>query len=278
MFTFGLAGFPVGHSLSPWIHEQLMEQTGVEGKYHLFEITPEDFDEQIDQIKKQQLDGFNVTVPYKEKIIPYLDGIDASAEQLGAVNTVKRTSDGWIGYNTDGTGFLHSLQARFPDLFHQKINVLLLGSGGAARGIFAALMDQAEVKVDVANRTISRAEAMITETGGDHAARAVTIEEAEQAAGGYDLIIQTTTVGMSPNDDTSIMPLQNIKEGTVVSDIVYRPVMTSFLKEAEEKGARLHFGHEMLLQQAVYAFQIWTDLHPEAHPLLEKFERKLKGE
>lgn len=83
---------------------------------------------------------------------------------------------------------------------------------------------------------------------------------------------------MSPNEDTSILSLQNLKEGTVVSDIVYRPVMTTFLKEAEQKGARLHFGHEMLLQQAVYAFQIWTDLEPEARPLLEKFERKLKGE
>ncbi|MYL37244.1 shikimate dehydrogenase [Halobacillus litoralis] len=278
MYTFGLAGFPVGHSLSPWIHGQLMKQTGVEGDYQLFEIKPEDFDEQISEMKNRDLDGFNVTVPYKEKIIPHLDGVDGSAAQLGAVNTVKRTSEGWIGYNTDGTGFLHSLQARFPDLFEQEINVLLLGSGGAARGIFDALMKQAEVQVDVANRTLSRAESMIAETGGAGIARAVSFDEAEQAAGEYDLIIQTTTVGMSPNEDTSILSLQNLKEGTVVSDIVYRPVMTTFLKEAEQKGARLHFGHEMLLQQAVYAFQIWTDLEPEARPLLEKFERKLKGE
>lgn len=143
-----------------------MKQTGVEGDYQLFEIKPEDFDEQISEMKNRDLDGFNVTVPYKEKIIPHLDGVDASAAQLGAVNTVKRTSEGWIGYNTDGTGFLHSLQARFPDLFEQEINVLLLGSGGAARGIFDALMKQAEVQVDVANRTLSRAESMIAETGG----------------------------------------------------------------------------------------------------------------
>lgn len=97
-----------------------MKQTGVEGDYQLFEIKPEDFDEQISEMKNRDLDGFNVTVPYKEKIIPHLDGVDASAAQLGAVNTVKRTSEGWIGYNTDGTGFLHSLQARFPDLLNRR--------------------------------------------------------------------------------------------------------------------------------------------------------------
>ncbi|SFJ18823.1 shikimate dehydrogenase [Halobacillus dabanensis] len=277
MYKLGLIGHPIGHSLSPWIHNQLMDQQGIEGKYELLDIHPDEFDEKMKALKQKDLHGFNVTVPYKEKVIPYLDVLDKSAEQLGAVNTVKKTESGWVGYNTDGQGFVHSLRARFPDLFEKGKKALLLGSGGAARGIYEALSRTELDTVDVANRTMIRAEELINQIPVNSQAAAITLEQAMHSVGEYDLVVQTTTVGMSPDINNTILSLEHLTKGTVVSDIVYRPMKTKFLEEAEKRGARLHYGHEMLLQQAVYAFQIWTDTVPEALPLLEKFEQKLKG-
>lgn len=277
MYKLGLIGHPIGHSLSPWIHNQLMDQQGIEGKYELLDIHPDEFDEKMNILKQKDLHGFNVTVPYKEKVIPYLDELDESARHLGAVNTVKMTELGWVGYNTDGQGFVHSLRARFPVLFEKGKKALLLGSGGAARGIFEALTRAELDTVDVANRTMTRAEELIKQIPADSHARAMTLDQAKHSLGEYDLIVQTTTVGMSPDKNSAILSLEHLTEGTVVSDIVYRPMKTKFLEEAESRGGRLHYGHEMLLQQAVYAFRIWTETDPEALPLLEKFEQKLKG-
>ncbi|WP_226583211.1 shikimate dehydrogenase [Halobacillus litoralis] len=277
MYKLGLIGYPIGHSLSPWIHNQLMEQQGIEGSYELLEIQPDVFDEKMNFLKEKDLHGFNVTVPYKEKVIPHLDALDESARQLGAVNTVKHTSKGWTGYNTDGTGFVHSLNNRYPDLFHDQSKALLIGSGGAARGIYAALTRSGVDTVDVANRTVKRAEELIEQIPASSSSKSMTLEEAYEKLADYDLIVQTTTVGMNPDNHKVILSLDHLTKGTVVSDIVYRPMKTKFLIEAENLGARLHYGHEMLLQQAVYAFQIWTNTNPEAMPLLEKFEQKLKG-
>ncbi|WP_394217875.1 shikimate dehydrogenase [Halobacillus trueperi] len=277
MYKLGLIGHPIGHSMSPWIHEKLMEQQGIEGKYELLEIQPDEFDEKVNLLKEKGLDGFNVTVPYKEKIIPYLDGLDESARHLGAVNTVHHTNQGWIGYNTDGRGFVHSLKNRFPDLFHENSKALLLGSGGAARGIYEALTTTEINRVDIANRTMKRAEHLIQDIPSKAHAGALTLEQAKNTLMDYDLIVQTTTVGMNPDHDQMIVSLDHLTKGTVVSDIVYRPMKTKFLTEAEKRGARLHFGHEMLLQQAVYAFQIWTDTDPESSLLLDEFEQKLRG-
>ncbi|RDY71971.1 shikimate dehydrogenase [Halobacillus trueperi] len=277
MYKLGLIGHPIGHSMSPWIHEKLMEQQGIEGKYELLEIQPDEFGEKVNLLKEKGLDGFNVTVPYKEKIIPYLDGLDESARHLGAVNTVHHTDQGWIGYNTDGRGFVHSLKNRFPDIFHNNAKALLLGSGGAARGIFEALTRSNIARVDIANRTIKRAEDLIQDIPSKAYSSPLTLEQAKNTLMDYDLIVQTTTVGMNPDHDKMIVSLDHLTKGTVVSDIVYRPMKTKFLNEAEKRGARLHFGHEMLLQQAVYAFQIWTDTEPESSLLLNEFEQKLKG-
>ncbi|MGP4074477.1 shikimate dehydrogenase [Halobacillus sp. K22] len=277
MLRLGLIGHPVGHSLSPWIHEQLMELEGLEGTYELFDIDPEEFDQQIHALKDKGLDGFNITVPYKERIIPYLDEVDSSARALGAVNTVKNTECGWVGYNTDGIGFAASVRNRYPEIFSNEQRVLLIGSGGASRGIYHALMEAGLSKIDIANRTIEKAEEVIKTASTNNDSKALSLNKAAEQLNDYGLIVQTTVVGMSPNDQEVIINLHNLNEEAVVSDIVYRPLETRFLQEAKNRGAQLHFGHEMLLQQAVYAFHIWTDANPDASLLLEGFEKKLKG-
>lgn len=277
MLKLGLIGHPVGHSMSPWIHGKLLEQQNLQGSYELFDLEPEEFDEQIQSPEIKKLDGFNVTVPFKEKIIPHLAGLDETAKEMGAVNTVKNTSEGWIGYNTDGTGFVDSLTNDYPNSLQRSTRILLLGSGGASRGIYHALLKKEVTAIDLANRTTQRANDIIQKGSQKVESSVLTLEEASEHLSNYDVVIQTTTVGMSPNDEQMIIPVNHLTKGTIVSDIVYRPMQTKFLQEAKKLGARLHFGHQMLLQQAVYAFEIWTETEPDASALLEEFEKKLKG-
>src|SRR5699024_2337850 len=115
MYQFGLIGYPIKHSLSPWIHEQFLQKASLDGSYSIIEINPDqNFEEQINHMRNRNMDGFNVTVPYKQKIIPYLDEIDEEANKMGAFNTVVNRDGKWIGYNTDGMGYLRSLEGRFP--------------------------------------------------------------------------------------------------------------------------------------------------------------------
>lgn len=254
-YRLGLIGYPIRHSLSPWIHEQFLQRNGLTGKYELMEISPEaDFAAEMENLKAMELDGWNITVPYKEKILPYLDELDASASQVGAVNTVVRREGRLIGYNTDGTGYVRSLLHHYPHLAEIKgSKVLLLGAGGAAKGIYHALLLAGFTNLTVANRTLDKAAAIVQEE-----ADVLTLREAEAELNQFRLVIQTTNVGMKPNTDDTVISLNQLHRDTVVSDIVYQPLRTKLLKEAEAAGASVHCGHTMLLYQAQHAFEIWT--------------------
>ncbi|UOR12244.1 shikimate dehydrogenase [Halobacillus amylolyticus] len=273
----GLIGYPIAHSLSPWIHNQLLDIHGMLGEYQLFECETDGFADKINEMKADHIAGFNVTVPYKERILPYLDELDDAARFLGAVNTVKLDKGRYVGYNTDGTGYLASLVDRHADAVESPKQVLILGSGGAARGIFYALLKQGIKKIDLANRTIEKAQQVIDDLSASSISQALSLKEAEEKLVKYDLIIQTTSVGMSPNHEQTLLSLSGITKDTIVSDIVYRPMKTAFLREAEARGARIHYGHGMLLHQAIYAFQIWTGKPTDASEMMKAFEKKLKG-
>lgn len=275
-YQFGLIGYPVKHSLSPWIHRHFLEQTGLEGKYSIIEISPDSsFSEEMARLKTSSVNGFNVTVPYKEKIIPYLDELDEQAKQIGAVNTVINEAGKWVGYNTDGIGYLRALHSHYPTLeTKMEMNILILGAGGAAKGIIAALLQHGYRNVTIANRSIERAKNLAT---ANERISVSSLAEVEESLHQYELIIQTSSVGMKPNTLESIISLQTLEEGTVVSDIVYQPLMTTFLKEAAAKGAHIHFGHTMLLYQAQYAFEIWTGKRPIIGSLEDTLKKQLEG-
>ncbi|AVQ99436.1 shikimate dehydrogenase [Oceanobacillus iheyensis] len=260
VYRLGLIGYPIEHSLSPWIHESFMNQVRVNGSYRRIEISPDtNFHEEISMLKQENLNGFNITVPYKQKILPFLDQVDPGAADIGAVNTICVEDGQWIGYNTDGMGYLRSLVEEYPEIIKQdKVHVLLLGAGGACRGIYHAFVNAGFKNVDIANRTIEKAEEIALLQGEGTVTEVFTLEEAARLTGRYDLIIQTSSVGMKPETDTSIIPLNQIKKGAIVSDIVYQPIKTAFLQQADDLGAKLHYGHTMLLYQAQYAFEIWT--------------------
>lgn len=275
-YQLGLIGYPIKHSLSPWIHQQFLQQENLQGDYSIIEIHPEsDFDEEMKKLRKKQLHGFNITVPYKEKILNYLDEIDEQAEQIGAVNTVLCKNGKWIGYNTDGIGYIRSLQQQFPQLEEEKdSNILLLGAGGAAKGIYYALIKHGFEHITIANRSIDKAEKLIENRTNS---KAISLQQAEKSLNDFDVLIQTTSVGMKPETERMIIDLTNLKNGAIVSDIVYQPLLTKFLKTARSLNANIHFGHTMLLYQAQYAFEIWTGIRPEMGRLDNELQKILEG-
>ncbi|MEI3606878.1 shikimate dehydrogenase [Pseudogracilibacillus sp. SE30717A] len=275
-YNLGLIGYPIKHSLSPWIHEQFFRRTNIEGTYSIFEIdSHRSFSEAIKQLKSKNLHGFNVTVPYKEKILDYLDELDGQAEQIGAVNTVLCKNGKWIGYNTDGTGYVRSLLTKFPSLEkNNNLKILLLGAGGASKGIYYALIHKGFRNVSIANRSTEKAQNLLdNQTIGN----VLTLNEAEKTLSEFDIIIQTTSVGMKPHEEKKIISLTNVNENVIVSDIVYQPLMTAFLQEAKSLHRSIHFGHTMLLYQAQYAFEIWTNTRPEMEKLDEQLQIILEG-
>ncbi|RKQ37853.1 shikimate dehydrogenase [Oceanobacillus halophilus] len=276
--NFQLIGYPIKHSLSPWIHQQFLRKANLEGTYVINEITPsESVKERIEQMKRDNVDGFNVTIPYKQEVIPYLDKIDDSAKNVGAVNTVLNKNGKLIGYNTDSIGYVRSLENKYPSLEgNQSVNILLLGAGGAARGIYYGLYQAGYKNIDIANRTQEKA-VEIAKLGSRATTRIITLKDAEHDLLDYDVIIQTTSVGMKPNIHESIISIREVKPGTIVSDIVYQPIKTDFLTQAEVAGAKLHFGHTMLLYQAQYAFEIWTGETIQMEKMDKELQQILEG-
>lgn len=260
MYRFGLIGYPVRQSFSPWIHEEFFKRTNQSGMYTLHELNPEttSFKDELDILKKE-LHGFNVTLPYKQVIIPYLDELDPAAQSIGAVNTVVEQNGQWKGYNTDGMGYIKSLKNDYPHLFSNRpLKTLIIGAGGAARGIYDALINNGFTYIDIANRTLEHGEQVAKLGGNNCSTNVFALTSLQDTIETYDLIIQTTSVGMVPNKDV-IFPLRKVKEGCVVSDIVYQPIKTLFLQQAKASGACIHFGHKMLLYQAERAFHLWTN-------------------
>lgn len=257
----GLVGFPIKHSLSPWIHNQFLEKAGIEGTYSIMEIDPDDsFELELERIKESQVDGFNVTVPYKKQIINYLDDLDKNAERIGAVNTVVCKNGKWLGYNTDGIGYVIALRNKFPEIFRDKTNrILIIGAGGAAYGIYYGLKSEGFTNIDIANRTHSSAKAIAIIGDNDVETSILSLDEAKKTINSYNLIIQTTSVGMKPNTEDTIIPVELLNRNSVVSDIIYQPLNTKFLMDAKQAGASIHYGHTMLLYQAQYAFELWTN-------------------
>ncbi|PKR79061.1 shikimate dehydrogenase [Halalkalibacillus sediminis] len=256
MYRLGLVGNPVKESLSPGIHQTFLKMFDLKGIYDLHEVEDLEGSGVIEQLKREEYHGFNVTIPFKESIILYLDELDGHAIRMGAVNTVKNVDGRWIGYNTDGIGYYRSLKNYYPEFTNELKNkkVLIIGAGGAAKGILYILQDNGVSQADLTNRTISRAE-NLADLYNNSEAKSISQAEADLAS--YDLVIQTTPLSRSKQ---SLISLTNLSDNTIASDIVYHPKKTPFLEKAEEIGCSLLFGESMLWEQAAESFEIWTGL------------------
>jgi shikimate dehydrogenase len=252
--TFAVIGDPIDHSLSPNIHSAAFRELDLESSYIAYRIPKGELSDGIESLKKIKIDGFNVTIPHKIEMMKYLDKMDESCSIIGAVNTVTNTEGILKGYNTDMDGFLDPFKKK--EIKIQDTKILLLGAGGAARAIVAGVAKEKAKHITIANRTLEKANNLAqfaNKIGLD--ANAITIENIENDLKGYDIIVNATSIGLK--NEPSPISLESIKPETVVYDIVYMPMNTDFLKKAKERGAKIIYGYEMLLGQAVRAFEIW---------------------
>ncbi|KAA6451379.1 shikimate dehydrogenase [Bacillus swezeyi] len=271
---YGLIGNPVAHSMSPDIHNAALQDLSLDGHYHAFHVENADLEDAVKGMRALGVQGFNVTVPHKVSIMKYLDRIDDSAKALGAVNTVRREKEEFVGYNTDGEGFLKSLEQSL-DKPVRELSLLIIGAGGAARAIFTTLASKLPNRLDVANRTPEKAEAFVKLFEGE--AKTLTLQEAETNLSAYDVVIQTTSVGMHPNVDAAPLSLVQAKETCLVCDIIYNPLKTALLKEAEAKGLKILDGVGMFIGQAALSFELWTGHEPNMEKMKSIVLRKLGG-
>ncbi len=270
-------GDPVSHSLSPAMQNAAIERLELPYRYRAIRVKPGELPAFL-KGKATLLEGFNVTVPLKEAIVPLLDRLAYEAELIGAVNTVLRREGKWLGFNTDGAGYLMSLHADAKFGVRGK-RVVLLGAGGAARGIAVALTLAKAGHVLIANRTPARAEALVQDLGfrlGKDRLSASPLEgnDFEKELKRADLLINTTRVGLGGSSFENF-PWKKLKKSALVSDIVYIPRITPFLKTAKKSGHRIHTGEGMLVFQGALAFEIWTGVQPDPKLMRRAILKKL---
>ena len=264
--ALGVMGFPLGHSLSPLMFDTALAELNLPYRFLAFEVPPERLGDAFLGIRALGIHGVALTIPHKEAVLSHLDELTEAARRIGAVNLVFREGDRLIGHNTDGAGFVRSLREE-ADLDPRGGRFLLLGAGGAARGIASELAAQGARALIIANRTLSRAQTLagwVRKTFDSVDVRAVPLRggEAESAATMADAVIQCTSLGLIRRDGEAegSSPLDPgcLRPGQVVVDIVYRPLETPFLRAAGDRGAKTVGGLGMLVFQGAENFRIWT--------------------
>jgi shikimate dehydrogenase len=248
-------GFPIAQSLSPLMHTHWFETVGMTGDYSALEVAPDRLADAIESMKSQGYAGFNITVPHKTAILPFLDKLAPIARQMGAVNTVKFAEDGCLtGFNTDGLGFVKHLNTSVP-MWPRERPALVLGAGGAARAACLALINEKVPMVMITNRTREKAQAIADELGRG---RMTVVDWADRnnAVVGAGLVVNTTVLGMTGQTELDLS-LTGALRDTVVYDIVYKPLKTALLQQAENCGLRTVDGLGMLVHQGAAAFKIW---------------------
>ena len=257
---YGILGHPIGHSLSPLMHALAFRHHGLDAVYLPFSVAPDDLGRAVAGAVALGMGGFNVTIPHKETIVAYLDEITDEARAIGAVNTVHVRDGHATGHNTDGAGFLLPLKKVVTPV--DQLDACVLGAGGAARALAAALLGAGCPRLIIANRTLARGERLAAELQSRHTAaevRSIGMSDAADAARRSRLVVNSTSMGMHQGDD-SPLPSGCLGPEHVAYDIVYRPLNTPFLRDARAAGATTIGGLDMLIGQGAAAFAIWTGL------------------
>ncbi len=279
----GIFGDPVAHSLSPAMQNAALRQCGIDAVYVPFHVRPQRLEGAVAAVRSLDIRGVNVTVPHKEEICRYLDAIDAEARLIGAVNTIVNRQGTLTGYNTDGLGLLRSLEEDFG-FRPEGRRILLLGAGGACRAALVALARAGAAWIGVANRTRSRADALVREfekklVGTSFASFASLNLQAEALAAvlpDADLVVNTSSVGLK-GEAFAALPLDALNPRASVYDMVYLPGGTPLLRTARERGHRAADGSGMLAAQGEEAFRLWTGVSPPAGQMRAAVLRELSS-
>ena len=269
MIKLGLVGYPLGHSLSPRIHDAALQACGLEGDYSPFPIRFDDKQELknlLSCVHSSEILGLNVTIPHKQNVIEFLDELTPTAKAIGAVNTIYLRENKLIGDNTDARGFLTDLKKFLTtdSLRHGELNALVLGAGGSARAVVYALLKDGW-NVTIAARRVDRARELASQFE-DIRIMDFNLQTFEHS--NVQLIVNTTPLGMTPNIDQSPLP-ENIQltRETMIYDLVYNPRETKLVRDARAKGLQATTGLGMLIEQAALAFEIWTGYSPSREVL-----------
>jgi shikimate dehydrogenase len=255
-----IIGDPVEHSLSPVMHNAAFKELGLNLVYVAFTVTAKELKTAISGVKSIGVKGLNVTMPHKNAVMNYLDEVDATAKNIGAVNTILSNNGRLIGYNTDGNGAMIALQEN--GVCPEEKKLVLLGAGGAAKAIaYQAAQDVKELVI--LNRTPDKAKKLAEMIPKSFGAKVkgdmLSLDVLKQELETVDILINSTSVGMHPNVDSSSVPTDFLRSDLCVMDIIYNPLETKLLKDAKSVGAKVVSGLEMLIYQGAVAFEIWTN-------------------
>ena len=275
----GIIGDPVEHTMSPAMHNAAFARMGLDFWYVPFRVKPEDLAQAVAGMKALNIRGLNVTIPHKVAIIPFLDELDLLAKKIGAVNTVVNDNGVLQGFNTDAIGFLDALMQKGVEPKGKR--VVLLGAGGAGRAVSFVLAERGAHLV-ILNRRLELdwAEDLARQLSQTFGREVKALESTErnlaQALDGAYILVNATSVGMSPNIDETLVEPDLLKPSLVVFDAVYNPVKTKLLRQAEQIGAQTISGLEMLVWQGALAFELWTGARAPVE-LMRKEVIKLLG-
>lgn len=256
-----LLGHPVKQSFSPKIHNYLFEKYNQDNVYLCFDVKESNLGESIDGVKSLGILGCNITIPHKVNAIKYLDKVDTNAKLIGAVNTIKNEGGILTGYNTDGIGFVKSIRDKGYDLVGKR--VMIIGAGGACRSIVVELASNGVASIEIRNRSLEKAIEIVNTIKDNFKTEIICSDESikDSDLENIDIIINTTPIGMEsevcPIDETII-----ISRKILVCDIVYKPFNTAFIKWAKRNNLEVVYGIDMLINQGVHAFYIWTGIYP----------------
>ncbi|WP_292284611.1 shikimate dehydrogenase [Marivita sp.] len=261
-------GHPIAHSKSPDVHGYWLRKYGIPGHYIPLDIAPDDLTDLLPRLPDLGFVGANVTIPHKETVMNIADEITDRATVIGAANTLTFQKDGRIlADNTDGYGFIENIRQTVPNWNPKSGTAVVFGAGGAARAVLFSLLDVGVPRIILTNRTRERAEKLRDDFGN-------RIEVADWADAGNsladsDLVVNTTSLGMTGHREMGV-PLDGLKLGVIVADLVYSPLRTGLLATAEEKGCRVVDGLGMLLHQAVPGFEHWFGKRPDVDENIRK--------
>ncbi|MGH8051048.1 MAG: shikimate dehydrogenase [Arenimonas sp.] len=271
---FAVFGQPIAHSLSPRIHAAFARQQGIPIDYTAIEAAPENFSYALDNFHALGGRGANITLPHKQAAFAHCENTSARAQRAGAVNTLIRTDTGWDGDNTDGPGLIHDLTERHRiDLRGRR--TLLLGAGGAARGVAPALLDAGIGELFVVNRTAGRADTLADAVGQPGRVHPRYWEDLKDL-GSFDFIINATSAGRGAS--STALPFSLVSKRTLAVDLSYSEAAIAFMSWAKAANAEVVLdGLGMLVEQAAISFSIWHGMRPETDVIYENLRKEVLG-
>lgn len=250
-------GNPVKHSMSPQIHNMWLKFHKINAHYDVLEIKESKLPELVEKMRKDELIGFNITLPYKTVILKYIDQLDESANISGSVNTVYKYKNRIFGGNTDGIGFVKTLEKDLPRRLKIK-NFFIIGSGGASRGIVFSLCKKNIGKLLLTNRSVQNARLLIEDVKKKIGFNKIYLHswENKHIPEEFNMVVNTTSVGLKKGEDIDIN-FDNLRKTSIIYDIIYNPLETEFLKKANSKHLNTFNGISMLVRQAAVSFKLW---------------------